>query len=86
MFIYAKLYCQASDAGGNMAKKRKLTQKQVAGMLRNRGLRTPPQILRQELGADDPLDAPKSIYDDEPDMFDDMLDEYSDFEDMDGDE
>jgi len=67
-----------------MAKKQKLTQKQVAGMLRNRALRTPPHILRQELEADHP-DVQGSIYD-EPDVFDDMLDECTDFDDMDGDE
>jgi len=53
-------------------------------MLRNRALRTPPHILRQELEADHP-DVQGSIYD-EPDVFDDMLDECTDFDDMDGDE
>lgn len=67
-----------------MAKKQKLTQKQVAGMLRNRPLRTPPHVLRQGLEADPP-EVRESIYD-ESDMFDDMLDECPDFEDMDGDE
>lgn len=70
-----------------MSKKRQLTQKQVAGMVGNKGLRTPPRILRQELGADRPA-ITTSIYSDEPDMFEDMIDEDECpvFDDMDGEE
>ena len=68
-------------------KPRKLTPRQVAGMMHNAALRMSPHELRARLGADKPLPAPPSLYDDE-DEDDDMLDpdECPVYDDMDNDE
>lgn len=52
-------------------KKRKLTPRQIAAIQRNAGLRTSPNELHARIAAEQA--PPRSLYDDEPDEEDDLL-------------
>lgn len=54
-------------------KKRGLTQREVRGIQHNAAFRMSPHELRARLGADRPLPPTRSLYDDELDGEDDLL-------------